>query len=168
MSNKLTIKEHLSLDDFDPLSIDITKIKEVSDSMPLDANIDAPNAENLALKFLRAADECAEILSTLILLESKAKSNVNTIKNRLYLEASDHGHKTIKDRQAYAESHDTYVAAVEKHDEIYATRKFFDTKQQWFVDAHRLMKQRLRGEYNHGMSSGFSETSGPKHGEKSW
>lgn len=165
---KITIKEQLSLENFDPLDIEISKIKDIASAMPLDANIDIPNAENLSIKFLRAADECSEILSTLILLESKAKSSMGVIKSRLYLEASDHGYKTMGDKKAYSESHPEYIEAVNKYDEANAARKFFETKQQWFIDAHRLMKQRLRGEYNHAMSSCAPDGMGQKYGEKSW
>lgn len=171
MTNKLTVRGHLDLENFNPLDIEIEEFKNLTDSMPRDANIDLANAENLASNFLRAADRCSEILSTLILLEGRAKSKVNTIKNKLYLEAANEGHKTVKDRQAYSESHDDFVAAVDSYDEAYAVRKFFEAKQKWFVDAHYLMKQRLREEYRHQTASGFSETSGKEEtpwGEKSW
>lgn len=171
MTERLTVRRHLDLDNFNPLDIEIGEFKDLTDSMPRDANIDIANAEKLASGFLRAADRCSEILSTLILLEGRAKSRVNTVKNRLYLEASQEGHKTVKERQAYSESHDDFVSATNSYDEAYAVRKFFEAKQKWFIDAHYLMKQRLREEYRHQTASGFSETSGQDEkswGEKSW
>ena len=169
--NKLTVRKHLDLENFNPLDIEIEEFKHLTDAMPRDANIDMANAEKLASSFLRAADRCSEILSTLILLEGRAKSKVNTVKNRLYLEAAQEGHKTVKDRQAYSESHTDFVSATDAYDEAYAVRKFFEAKQKWFVDAHYLMKQRLKGEYSHQNASGFSETSGQEEklwGETSW
>jgi hypothetical protein len=170
MIEKLTVRKHLDLENFNPLDIEIEEFKHLTESMPRDANIDIVNAEKLASNFLRAADRCNEILSTLILLEGRAKSKVNTVKNKLYLEAVQEGHKTVKDKQAYSESHDDFVSATNSYDEAYAVRKFFEAKQKWFVDAHYLMKQRLRGEYPHQNASGFSETSGQEKvcGEKSW
>lgn len=161
-----TIRERFNLDNFNPLDIEIDEFKELADSMPRDANIDIPNASLLASRFLRAADRCSEILSTLILLEGKTKSRVNTIRNRLFLSAQREGHKTVKDKEAYAESHEDFVSAVNDYNEAYAVRKFFETKQKWFVDAHYLMRQRLKGEYNHQPASGFSEVEA--NGEKSW
>lgn len=169
MADKLTIRRHLDLDNFNPLDIEIDEFKELTDSMPRDANIDIANAEKFASKYLRAADRCSEILSTLFLLEGRAKSNLNTTKNKLFLQASQEGYKTVKDKQAYAESHDDFIQATNKYDETYAVRKFFESKQKWFIDAHYLMKQRLREEYKHQNASGFSETSDDKPwGEKSW
>jgi hypothetical protein len=171
MTERLTVRRHLDLDNFNPLDIEIGEFKELTDAMPRDANVDIAIAERLAARFLRAADRCSEILSTLILLEGRAKSNLNTIKNRLYLEASQEGHRTVKERQAYAESHDDFVAATNAYDEAYAVRKFFESKQKWFIDAHYLMKQRLREEYRHQTASGFSETAGQDEkpwGEKTW
>lgn len=171
MTEKLTVRQQLSLDNFNPLDIEVQEFSELSNCMPRDANIDVVNAERLASRFLRAADRCSEILSTLILLEGKAKSKVNTVKNKLYLEAASEGHKTVKERQAYAESHDDFVAASDAYDEAYAARKFFEAKQKWFIDAHYLMKQRLRGEYRHQDASSFPETAGAdgsSWGEKSW
>jgi hypothetical protein len=41
----------------------------------------------------------------------------------------------------------------------------------YFLKAHQYMKERLRGEQRHQMSSGFSETAGADsspYGEKEW
>jgi hypothetical protein len=168
MTDKLTIKKYLKLDDFDPLNIDIGEFKNLSNMMPKDANIDIPNAEKLTILYLRAADRFSEILSSIIIIEGKAKSNLNVIKNKLFLEAKVLGYKTIKECEAYAESHNDFILAFDKHNEVFAVRKFFESKQKWCVEAHYLMKQRLKGEYNHKNASGFSETSGVTYGEVSW
>jgi hypothetical protein len=170
MTERLTVRQHLDLDNFNPLDIEIEEFRELANAMPLDANLDGPNAEKLASRFLRAADRCSEILSTLILREGRAKSSLNTVKNRLYLEASDEGYRTIKEREAYSESHEDFISAAEAYNEAHAVRKFFESKQKWFIDAHYLMRQRLKGEYKHQTASGFSETSGNEkpYGEKSW
>ena len=120
MTERLTVRKQMDLENFNPLDIEIEEFKDLTNSMPRDANIDAANAERLASMFLRAADRCSEILSTLILLEGRAKSRVNTVKNRLYLEAAQEGHKTVKDRQAYSESHDSFVSATNSFFLIYS------------------------------------------------
>jgi hypothetical protein len=170
MTERLTVRRHLDLENFNPLDIEIEEFKDLADAMPRDANIDIANAEKLASRFLRAADRCSEILSTLILLEGRAKSNLGTTKNRLYLQASQEGHRTVKEREAYAESHEEFIVASNSYNEAYAVRKFFEAKQKWFIDAHYLMKQRLKDEYRHQVASSFSETSGEERqwGEKSW
>jgi hypothetical protein len=119
--------------------------------------------------FLRAADRCSEILSTLVLMEGKAKSHRDVIKNRLFLRAKDEGYKTIKEREAYSESHDEYIDVDNKYQEMYASKKFFELKHKWFLEAHMNMKKKVRMEHDHMRHSGFSETSGEqKYGEKEW
>jgi len=168
MTERMTVRQHLSLDNFRPLDIEIAEFTELANSMPRDANVDVAIAEGLAAKFLRAADRCSEILSTLILAESKTKSIMSSVKGRLYLGASEEGHRTVKEREAYSESHEDYTNAVDAYNEMHAARRFFEFKQKWFIETHNLMKLRIRGEYNHKKSSGFSETSGSDNGEKSW
>lgn len=171
MTERLTVRSYLDIDNFDPLNIEVNEFKELANSMPKDANIDIPNAEKLASRFLRAADRCSEILSTLVLWEGKKKAELGKTKSTLFLAASSEGHRTVKDREAYAESHDDYIAASEEYLKALAMKKFFELKQKWFVEAHHLMKQRLRGEYKHQKASGFSETAGQDEqpwGEKSW
>ena len=167
----LTIKEVLKIEDFDPMNIDISEFEELAKSMPRDANIDLYMAETLAVQYLRAADRCSEILSTLIWYEGRVKAQKNTIRNRLYLEAKDHGYKTIEERKAYAESHDTYVEADNVYSIAYATRKNFEMRHDYFLKAHQYMKERIRSETKLQNSSGFSETAGSiekEYGEKEW
>ena len=45
---------------FDPLKLDTSELKELSQAIPKDGNIDTNNAEVLATKFLRGADLCGE------------------------------------------------------------------------------------------------------------
>ena len=171
MTNALTIRDVLNIENFDPLSIDVSEFEELSKSMPRDANIDLHMAETLAAQYLRAADRCAEILSTLIWFENKAKSNKNTIRNRLYLMAKDEGYKTIEERKAFAESHDSYVEAENILSAGFAARKNFEMRHDFFLKAHQYMKEKARGEVKHQNSSGFSETAGydsSSNGEKNW
>ena len=173
MSEALTFRQALDLDNFDPLSIDISEFTVLAQSMPRDANLDIPNAEKLAAQYLRAADRCSEILSTLTLLEARARVNRNTTKQRLFLAAKDAGHATVKDREAYSESHQDFIAAENKYNEAFVVKRNFEHRYDWFLKAHQYMKERLRGEYKHQRASGFSQTIGndddeKSYGEKQW
>lgn len=50
-------------DPFDPLNADISEIKNLSNLLPRDGNIDTNNAEVMATKYLRGADLCSEFLA---------------------------------------------------------------------------------------------------------
>jgi len=164
----LTFRQALDLDNFNPLSIDIMEFTELAHSMPRDANLDIPNAEKLAARYLRAADRCSEILSTLTLLEARTKLSRNTIKQRLFLAARDQGYTTVRDREAYSESHQDFIDAENRYNEAYVVKKNFDHRHDWFLKAHQYMKERLRGEYKHQRASGFSQTAGSSDDEKTY
>ena len=173
MSTKsLTVRDALNIDNFDPMDINISEFEELAKSMPRDANIDLQMAETLAAQYLRAADRCSEILSTLIWFEGRLKAKKNAIRNRLYLMAKDEGYKTVEERKANAESHSDYVEADDKLAAAYAARKNFEMRHDYFLKSHQFMKEKLRGEIRHQNASGFSETAGSldssTYGEKDW
>lgn len=172
MTTALTLREALEAEQYDPMNIDISEFKKMSELMPKDGNIDLANAEVLAAMYLKAADRCSEIMSALIWRTQKAKLEKNTTRQKLYLLAKDEGHKTIDDKKAYAESHPEYVAASDALTNLEAVKKWFEEKHKWFLESHRYMKAKLKAEHQHLAASGFSETSGVnkdgKFGEKSW
>ena len=171
-TNALTIKSLLEVDTFNPMDIDISEFKKMSELMPKDGNIDLANAEILASMYLRAADRCSEIVSALIWKTQQAKTEKNTTRQKLYLLSVDHGHKTIDDRKAYAESHPEFIEASNVLTNVETVKKWFEDKHKWFLESHKYMKIKLRSEQQHFNSSGFSETSGVdsngKYGEKIW
>lgn len=173
MTRQMTLGNSIAPEQFDPMSIDISEFDELAKSMPRDANLDIPVAEKLAVQYLRAADRCSEILATLMWMEGRAKIHRNSLRERLYLEAKDHGHKTVRERDAFSESHPDFIAAEEALNNAMVARNNFKMRHKWFLDGHQYMKERLRGEYRHQTASGFSETVGDTEGvnstgEQSW
>ena len=166
MTKIVTIKDKLDLQNFDPMSIDISEFEDLIKSTPNDANIDLSIAENLAQKYLRAADRCSEILSTLMWYEGNINAQKNTIRNRLFLQAKDEGYKTVEERKAYAECHDSYVEISTASVTAYAARKNFEMKLEFFLKTHQFMKEKLKAELKHQQSAGFSETAGNAFGER--
>lgn len=167
----ITVRDKMDLENFDPMSIDISEFQELSKEMPQDMNIDYAIAERLASVYLRSADRASEISSVLLCYTQKLKQDKNTIRQRLYLEAKDHNHKTVEERKAFAECHPDYIKISDKLVEAEAVKKWFEDKQRWFLESHRFMKAKLKSESNHMISSGFSETAGysnNKFGEKDW
>ena len=169
--NKIILKEVLEIDSFNPLNIDVTEFEELSKSMPRDANIDLYTAEKLSSQYLQAANRCSEILSTLIAIEGKAKSKKGAVHGRLFLQARDEGHRTVQDKKAYVESHEEFLGIEEKLADVFATRKYFEMKHDFFLKSHQMMKEKVRGEQRLFNSSGYSESNGTKDngfGEQDW
>jgi len=166
----LTLKESLALDTFDPMNIDISEFKEMSEQLPQDTNIDIAIAEKLAGVYLRAADRCSEIHSALIHHTQKMKLEKNTTRQKLYLAAKGEGHKTVEERKAYAESHPDYVEACEALMKAETVKHWFEDKHKWFLKSHQYMKDKLKAEQQHMRSAGFSEVTTDKTswGEKEW
>ena len=65
MTKAITIRDTFNIVDFDIMNIDVSEFEELSKSFPKDTNIDIGIAETLAQQYLRAADRCSEILSSL-------------------------------------------------------------------------------------------------------
>ena len=168
----ITLKESMNLDTFDPMNIDISEFQNLSKELPKDNSLDLAMAEHLAVVYLRAADRCSEINSSLIWYTQKLKLDRNTIRQKLYLLSKDEGHKTIEDKKAYAESHPDYVDLGDRLVRAETVKRWFEDKHKWFLESHRFMKAKLKSESQHMLSSGFSEISGVEkdgsYGEKSW
>lgn len=166
----LTLKGSLDLETFDPMNIDISEFKELAARLPQDNNFDIAICEQLAVVYLRAADRCSEIHSTLLHYTQKMKLEKNTVRQKLYLLSKNEGYKTVEERKAYAESHSDYIMACEKLVEAETVKTWFEEKQKWFLKSHQYMKDKLKAEQQHMMSSGFSETVEVKKnwGEKDW
>jgi hypothetical protein len=162
----------MSLDDFDPMTIDISEFKKLSEELPKDSSLSLEVAEYLAVVYLRAADRCSEIHSALIWYTQKAKLDKNTTRQKLFLLAKDEGHKTMDDKRAYAESHPDYVEASERLVKAETVKRWFEDKHSWFLKSHQYMKDRMKAESSLQNSSGFSEVSAVdkdgKFGEKPW
>jgi hypothetical protein len=150
---RLTVGDVLSGGEkgFDPLNIDTTEIKYLSNAMPKDGNIDVNNAEVLATKYLRGADMCAELLAVATAYVQKA----DTQKKKAYSEAAlvkskDAGIKTDKSRAWFADMDDDYIKACNRHSEALAFVKWIGSKYDSFVKMHYLcrniVKRGMEGE----------------------
>lgn len=156
------------LENINSLDIVIEEFQDIIKAMPETANLDLSTAEVLAQKYLRAADRCSEILSSLTLKEARCKSNKEKIRSILFLKAKEFGYSTAKDKEAFSTSHEEYLNAESEYQNSKVATAFFEHKHKWFLSAHHLMKDRLKGEQRHQKASGFSETTGKKIGEVEW
>jgi hypothetical protein len=160
---------HCSDDELDPMNIDTSEIKALSEAMPKDGNIDLNNAEVLATKYLRGADVCAELMAIATAyvqktdtLKKKAYSKAALENSEGYFASKNNGKKpdkiTDKMRTLYADMDDEYVMASQKHDEALSFAKWINGKYDSFNKMHYMCKKILDRGYTHEKMAGFNGT----------
>lgn len=136
---------------FDPMTLDTTEIKELSNAMPKDGNIDINNAEVLATKYLRGADLCGELIAIATAYVSRTKDAKQKAYNQSFLikSATNKNIKTDKMRVAFAELDDDYLNACEDYNRAVAFSKWVESKYSSFTRAHYLCRSIVkRGQSN--------------------
>lgn len=163
MNNKpvVTVGEILGSDGrFDPLTLDTSEIKELSNSMPRDGNIDINNAEVLATKYLRGADLCGELIAVATAYVSRTKDAKQRAYNQAFLVKSslNKNIKTDKMRVAFAELDEDYLSACEDYNKAVAFAKWVESKYSSFNKMHYLCKKILERAYTHEKAAGWNPT----------
>lgn len=139
MTKALTVRELINgaQHGFDPMSINTTKIQELSQSFPSDGNIEISNAEALATKYLKGADLCSELLAIATAHVAKTKSKKEIAYNRAFVKyKDDKSVKTDKMRIALSELDDDYIEACNAYNEALAFTKWIDSKYGNFIKMH--------------------------------
>jgi len=170
MSKSLTVRELLNGGDkkFDPMDIDLSEIRTLSEALPKDGNIDINNAEVMATKYLKGADICAELLAIATTYAQKA----DTLKKKEFGEAAlvrsiKAGIKTDKSRAWYADTDDQYIEACNRYSEAIAFARWVNNKYESFIRIHYLCKKILDRGYAHEKTAGFNGSSDSDN-EQTW
>lgn len=157
MSEKsLTVKEIINPDTFNISTIDTTEIRSLSEAIPKDGNIDINNAEVLAVKFLRGADLCGELLAIATVAVAKHDALSKAAYSTACIKAINKGAKTDRQRGWIADSDEDYLAAVEKYNEALGFSKWIGSKADSFKKMHYQCKQLLDRGYAHERMSNFN------------
>jgi hypothetical protein len=157
MSEKsLTVKEIINPDTFNIGAIDTSEIRALSESIPRDGNIDINNAEILAVKFLRGADLCGELLAIATVAVAKNDALYKSAYSSACIKATNKGAKTDQQRKWIADSDEEFLAAIEKYNEALGFSKWINSKADSFKKMHYQCKQLLERGYAHERMSNFS------------
>ena len=159
MIKSLTVRELLGCgpDKFDPMSVDTSEIRELSDAMPKDGNIDINNAEIMATKYLRGADMCSELLAIATAYVAKSDSLKKKAHSIAFLvKASEKGFKTDKSRASFADQDDDFITASDRYSEAIAFAKWVNGKYESFSKMHYLCKRLLERGYTHERMASFN------------
>ena len=160
MDSANNLGEALDFAGFDPEKIDVAEITKLSSSIPADGNVDISIAETLAVKFLRGADKCSEVLSTLTWWVAKKEDDKRSAQAEAQLVgAAAAGIKTATDRKAFSEKDPRYLLACEALNRAKAMKQWFTNKHESFVSAHYLMKDIAKRGQSHRGASGMPEGS---------
>jgi len=166
---KLTVRDVISggSPKFDPLTLDTSEIKALSNAMPKDGNIDINNAEVLAVKYLRGSDICGELLAIATAHLSKTKHLKEVAYSRAFLKAKDDKSvKTDKLRAALADLDEDYIEAINRYNEALAFSKWVDSKYNTFIKAHYMCRDVLKRNMEH--EAATSGDFGVKDKEEMW
>lgn len=160
LNKALTVRDVLrcSEDDvFDPMDMNTREIQELSQSMPADGNIDINNAEVLAVKYLRGADMCSELMAIATRYAAKTDNDMKRAYNKAFIKfKDDKSIKTDKMRVAYAELDEEYILAQNYNTEAKAFLKWVESKYNSFNKMHYMCKKLLDRGYEHERAAGFN------------
>ena len=160
MTNKaLTVGELLSSGNQSIMDIDTSEIRELSNCLPKDGQIDLNQAEILATRYLRGADIAAELLA----IGTNYASKMDTLKKKAYSEAAltkapAAGMKTDKSKCLFAEMDVDYIEACNRYSEALAFVKWIASKHESFIRAHYLCKKMLERGYAHEKADSWNGT----------
>ena len=155
----LTVGELLSGGNVSPMQIDTSEIKELSNCLPKDGQIDLNQAEILATRYLRGADICAELLA----IGTNYAARMDTLKKKAYSEAAlirapAAGMKTDKSKCLYAEMDEEFIKASNRYSEALAFVKWIASKHESFIRAHYMCKKMLDRGYDHERADSWNGT----------
>lgn len=146
---------------------------EISRSMPDNVNgLEANEAAELANKFLKGMDICAELYSLAISYELKTEAaKKQEFSKAMLVRAAEAGFKSAIDRKEYANGDEQCLEMSRRHIEAVMFRTLIEEKKQVFSKAHHLMKNILtREEQNSGemYSAGGNGRNNGNGGSDNW
>jgi len=167
-----TLGEVLEFESFAPEQMDIADIQELSDSIPRDGHVDIPIAESLAVRFLRGADTCSEILCKIVWWLAKKEGEAqHAYTKAMLVKAGAAGHKTAKEKEKFASGDAEYLKASEEVARAKAMKKWLENKHSSLISAHYLMKDIAKGNIRgRDAEGGVASAGGTRkaHGAQPW
>lgn len=169
--SKMILGNLLEFETFNPKTMDVSYIQELSNSIPKDGHVDYAMADKLALKFLRGADMCSELIGKLSWWAAKKKDeSKKALQEAALITAPSKGFKTASEKKLYAEGDAQYQLASDALNKAEAMLLWVKNKYSSLVSAHYMMKHIAKGSESHQQASNVLVGGGPtqSHGEQSW
>jgi len=168
VNTQLTARDMFN-DEFNPLDINISEIKSLSQALPGDGNIDLNNAEVLATKYLRGADLCSDILA----IATAHAQKCDTLKKKAYsyaalVKSAEQKIKTDKSRAWFADTDEDYIQASNNYTESIAFVKWVGSKMDSFIKMHYLCRSIVKRGMDQEGASGWSGKGPENEEEDGW
>lgn len=164
------MKEILNIENFDPLNVDVSFLREVSEQIPDAGFMDPAMAEHLATATLKAADLCIDLLgqSTLYLADCDARKRAT--KATVIKKLLDMKKPSTVVKEIFADD-DEFIAITNKHNQATALHNWLENKHASLLKTHHLCKDFIKKAETLQGASGW-EPSTPKElptaGKSSW
>ena len=142
-------RDKLPPEGFSVEGISLTELEEIEGRLPRNGIIDINIAESGLVCTLEGQNLCQEIIVQLDTYIGRLESEKNMAWSEAALNKSKTlGHKTIKDKEWYAQSDDAYVGAYNRLTMAKACKKWFENKAGYFSGWHYAFKTFLRRDYS--------------------
>ena len=174
---KVVFGELLEFNTFNPETIDVSDIQEISKNIPKDGNVDIAIADKLALQFLRGADLCSELIGKLSWWVARKKDNARAaLQHAALVTAPSMGFKTASEKKLYADGDAKYREANDEFNKAEAMLLWAKNKHSSLISAHYMMKHIAQGSERHFKASNVTTGGSPSqtssqdfsYGEQEW
>jgi len=145
-------KSFLSIDDFDPMQVDISFLDEVTDSFPSQGAMDFAIAEQLATATLMAADHCTDYYAQSIVFLGHCDTKKRAAKARAIRNSLTNKVASTVAKDVSADDYD-YIEAENKYNIALAWNTWLQGKNDALIKMHHLCKDFIK---NNEMLKGIS------------
>jgi hypothetical protein len=145
-------RSFLSIDNFDPLEVDISFLDEVTDTFPVQGAMDGPMAEQFATATLMAADRCTDLLAQSIVFLGHCDTAKRSAKARAIRDSLNNKVPSTVAKDVSSDGID-FVEAENKYNVALAWNTWLQSKNDALIKMHHLCKDFLK---NSEMTKGIS------------
>lgn len=135
-----TLREQMEISaDFDPMSLDITYIQDISNQIPEDGIIPPELAERLTIQFARGSEVCGENIAKLMYYVGRCIAAKERELGLAMADSERSGDQAIT-KEKKAKSDNRYVAKADRHAVAEGCLEWWRSKQRAFDKYHYIAK----------------------------
>lgn len=139
----MNMRKILSINNFDPLEVDVSFLEQVSNQVPQEGYIDPAMAEHLATSTLRAADRCIDLLAQATLYLSHCDAQKRATRSRVIKALQDQKVPATIVKEVYADDEE-YLRVTNIYNMALALSTWLENKHDALLKTHHLCKDLIR------------------------
>ena len=152
------MKKVLTIDNFDPLKVDVSFLEDVSEQIPQEGFMDAAMAEHLATSTLRAANFCIDLLAQSTLFLGHCDSQRRSVKSKLIKQMMSNKTPSTLAKDVFQDEEE-YIEVENKYNMALAWSTWLENKYDALLKTHHLCKDLIRKNESLKSISDWSESS---------